>query len=530
MTKYHLPCPDCGSSDALAEYAENDTHCFSCSKTRKPNMKVDNEMNQQFAVVDLPFGTAKSRRVEVKVCEYFGVKREVSPEGDAAKVYYPYYDNNDIVGYKVRTVNPKDFRVQGTLPTTLFGQQLFSAGGKRIVITEGEEDALAIAQCYSMYNGKTIHPVVSIPSASNIKAVVEQREYLRSFEEVILFVDTDEAGQKAIDKLANAIGFDKVKVARTKHKDASDAHLAEGHMTVLRAIWDAQPYNPQGILTGEALWDAMVAYNDIESVPYPNCFQGINNKIKGMRLGEITLWVSGTGAGKSTMLREIALDLVERTDDKIGIISLEESPAETVRKLAGMAIYKNPAASPIDLEDLRLGFDKFSDRVLVLDHCGSMENGIISSLEYMALSGCKYLFIDHITILVSEGAEGLTGNEAIDKVMNDLLRISKQHNVWIGLVSHLRKMQQSGKSFEDGTLPTVDDIRGSGSIKQISHDIIAFARNIAAEDETERNTIKTAVLKSRYTGQTGPSGSCQYDHDTGRILNEHQQEVVADFI
>ena len=271
------------------------------------------------------------------------MKREVSPEGDAAKVYYPYYQDTDMVGYKVRSI-PKDFRVQGVLPNYLFGQQLFAAGGKRIVITEGEEDALAIAQCYNMYNGKTIHPVVSIPSASNIKAVVEQREYLRSFEEVILFVDTDEAGKKATDKLANAIGFDKVKVAKTRFKDASEAYLEDGHMAVLRAIWDAQQYNPQGILTGEALWDALLKYNEIESVPYPNCFSGINNKIQGMRQGEITLWVSGTGAGKSTMLREIVLDLVDRTDDKIGIISLEESPAETVRKLSGICLlYTSPS-------------------------------------------------------------------------------------------------------------------------------------------------------------------------------------------
>jgi twinkle protein len=146
-----------------------------------------------------------------------------------------------------------------------------------------------------------------------------------------------------------------------------------------------------------------------------------------------------------------------------------------------------------------------------------MSNGIISQLEYMALSGCKYLFIDHITILVSEGSDGLTGNEAIDKVMNDLLRITKQHNVWIGLVSHLRKMGTAGQSFEEGRLPTVDDIRGSGSIKQISHDILAFARNITAEKEEERNTIRLSVLKSRYTGKTGPAGTCKFDYETGRL-------------
>ena len=374
-----------------------------------------------------------------------------------------------------------------------------------------------LLKAYSKYKNGVIYAAVSIPSASNIKAVVENREYLRSFDEVVLYIDSDEAGDIAVDKLANAIGYDKVKIAKTSVKDASQALTELGYMEVLRAIWNAQQYSPQGIVTGEELWSKLVEYNEIESLPYPECFSGLNDKIKGMRLGEISLWVSGTGAGKSTMMREIILDIIERTQDKVGIIALEESPAETTRKLAGMVINRNPAAEKIELDDLRKGFDTFKDRVMVLDHCGSMSNGIISQLEYMALSGCKYLFIDHITILVSEGAEGLTGNEAIDKVMNDLLRITKQHNVWIGLVSHLRKMSTSGQSFEEGRLPTVDDIRGSGSIKQISHDILAFARNITAEKEEERNTIKLSVLKSRYTGKTGPAGSCKFNYDTGRL-------------
>ena len=73
------------------------------------------------------------------------------------------------------------------------------------------------------------------------------------------------------------------------------------------------------------------------------------------------------------------------------------------------------------------------------------------------------------------------GNEAIDKVMSDLLKVVKRHNVWLGLISHLRKSH--GKSFEEGNLASIDDIKGSGSIKQISFDIIAFARNLIAEDE-----------------------------------------------
>ena len=220
---------------------------------------------------------------------------------------------------------------------------------------------------------------------------------------------------------------------------------------------------------------------------------------------------------------------MKTTDDKVGIISLEESPAETVRKMAGAALNRNPANEEISIEDYEEGFDKVfgADRFLVLDHQGSISDGsIMDFLEYMCLSGAKYLFIDHITILASEGTEGLTGNEAIDKIMNDLLGLVKKYNVWIGLISHLRKTGNQGKSFEDGQLPSMDDIKGSGSIKQISMDIIAFARNIGADTELERNTIQTKVLKCRYTGLTGPSGTMSYDFKTGRLTKSNDEFVA----
>ena len=69
-----------------------------------------------------------------------------------------------------------------------------------------------------------------------------------------------------------------------------------------------------------------------------------------------------------------------------------------------------------------------------------------------------------------------------------MLKVVKRHNVWLGLISHLRK-SQGGRSFEEGTLASIDDIKGSGSIKQISFDIVAFARNLVAEDEGERDLL-----------------------------------------
>ena len=114
--------------------------------------------------------------------------------------------------------------------------------------------------------------------------------------------------------------------------------------------------------------------------------------------------------------------------------------------------------------------------------------------------------------------EGLAGNEAVDKVMSDLLKLVKKHNIWLGLISHLRK--SGGKAFEEGNMASIDDVKGSGSIKQISFDIIAFSRNLIAEVEEERNKIKFTVLKSRFTGLTGPAGKAKYDRNTGRLIED----------
>ena len=150
--------------------------------------------------------------------------------------------------------------------------------------------------------------------------------------------------------------------------------------------------------------------------------------------------------------------MLAKTDDKVGLISLEESVGDTAEKFISMQLQR-PIMDPppISDEEKRAAFDTvFGDeRLVLLDHQGSVGgSSLIDKIEYMALMGCKYLVLDHITIAVSEGSEGLSGNEAIDKVMSDLLKITKKHNVWLGLISHLRKSLGS-KSFEEGNLASI---------------------------------------------------------------------------
>jgi len=528
MSYKQTACPKCDSSDAFTIY-EDGAYCFSCQySTKKVNNMNDLEPvakpNSSITldeIHELNSFAITSRGISKQVIDHFGIKMAVNPDGSGGSHFYPYTSEGKVIAFKERKL-PKSFIAHGSFTNIeLFGQAV-STGGKTLVITEGELDACAVAQCFlDKYN--RIFPVVSIPSASGCKVVLEQREWIRKFESVILFFDKDEAGQAAVQKVAKIIGAGKVKVAKLLEKDPCDQLLKHGSKSLLQSYWDAETWSPAGLVMGESIWEQFQQRQRTKSRPYPKCLDGLNQKLKGIRHGEITLFTSGTGSGKSTIVKEVVLDLLKDKENKVGLISLEESVGDTAEKFIEMALQQRLDHSEgmmLSQAELRHGFDTvFKDeRLVLLDHQGSVgDSTLTDKIEYMCLMGCKYLILDHITIAVSEGAEGLSGNEAVDKVMSDLLKIVKKHNIWLCLISHLRKAPGGGASFEEGKLASIDDIKGSGSIKQISFDIVAFARNLIADNETERNTIKFRVLKSRFTGLTGAAGSAVYSNKTGRL-------------
>ena len=527
----HYPCVHCGSSDAVALWSNGRGKCFACNKPAfldqyddtvvskfKPNTKREYDMSGDSLqdIHNYDSAGVRDRNLTKTACDEYDMKISYDSNGTVNAHYYPYTVKGKTVAYKKRTL-PKEFRVVGDLKNAkleLFGQSKFQPGGLKVIITEGELDAIAVQQAM-LIKYKKVYPVVSLPSSSNMKILVANRDWLRSFKEVILMFDQDDAGEKAVAEAAKIIGWDKTKVASLPDNDPCDT-LMSNPSAIITAVFNARRYTPAAIVRGEAIWEAYVERKSVKSVPYPQCLEGLNNKLDGMRKGEIVLFTSGTGSGKSTMIKEIILELEDNTDEVIGLVSLEESIGDSAEKFIKMFTPTDPT-----VEQERKAFERVfgNERLILLDHNGAVsDSSLIDQIENLCLLGCQYIILDHITIAVSEGADGKTGNEAIDSVMSDLLKIVKKHNVWLGLISHLRKSQ--GRSFEEGHLSSIDDIKGSGSIKQISFDIITFSRNLVAEDEDERNTIKLRVLKSRFTGRTGDCGSAYYDTRTNRLRGQ----------
>ena len=169
------------------------------------------------------------------------------------------------------------------------------------------------------------------------------------------------------------------------------------------------------------------------------------------------------------------------TDIKVGVVSLEESTRDTLMGLQSLYLNKRIHLPDVHISDsereesLLWLEETCGDRLVMLDHQGaSVSDELMDKIRYLVAIGCEYIYIDHITIAVS-GEENQ--NKAIDGFMEALLKMAKRHMVWFGVVSHLRKTGGDKKSFESGGIPTDDDLKGSGSIKQIAFTIIALVRN-----------------------------------------------------
>jgi twinkle protein len=509
--KVHQPCTDCGSSDALSVYAEN-TFCFSCRKSRKL-------MENTEAVVVQPtrgFTSLPDRKLVLQTAKHYGVFIE------NGNYVFPY-DN----AQKVRSVTEKDFKTKGDFSKAgLFGQNKFSSGGRFVTICEGEFDAMA---AFQMTGSK--YPCVSIKTgvAGALKDCKQAYEWLDSFENIVICFDADKVGQEAAKQVAELFGA-KAKIIKhlPEQKDAND-YLLDGKGSMFVAQWwAAEQYRPDGIINGSDLLDLINKPVQVADCLYP--WDSLNKLTYGIRKGELVTLTAGSGLGKSQLLREIAYHVLKKTDAKIGLMFMEESATKTGRSMLSLHLNK-----PIHLPDVPVTQveikDAFDDvfgegRFELWSHFGSSDiDNVVNRVRYIAKGlGCSYVFLDHISIIVSGGTEG-DERKAIDAVMTKLRTLVEETGIALFVVSHLKRLT-GDKGHEDGAEVSLSQLRGSGGIAQLSDMVLSLSRNGQAEDSVERNTTKIKVLKNRFSGDTGYACSLFYDKETGRMSEVEDKEDI----
>ena len=157
------------------------------------------------------------------------------------------------------------------------------------------------------------------------------------------------------------------------------------------------------------------------------------------------------------------------------------------------------------------------------DSFGSVAvDNIINKIRYLAKGlECSWIILDHISILIS-GLDIVDERKAIDVCMTRLRTLVEETGIGLLLVSHLRR-PEGNKGFEDGLQVSLNSLRGSHSIGQLSDMVIGLERDQQGE---EKNKTTVRVVKNRFTGETGAACSLKWVNETGRLQEEFFDDPV----
>lgn len=504
IIKRHVPCPCGNSSDAYCVWDDGHGYCFSCNKAHggeEKDLTDDNFTYQHIAY----------RGVSVETMKKYKVLAKITSSGLPVELGYPYTN-----GVKVRNLAKKSFWAKGDLSTPgLFGKDVFPAGSaKAITIFEGEHDALSGYEILK-------HACVSIRGASSAKAdITADFDYLDSFEKVYICFDNDKAGADAVKAIKGILDPAKVYIVRlTKYKDCND-FLVNGEAKEFYNLW----WSSKRVIASEGILSSFEEFKEIleeelkkPSISYP--FPTLQSLSFGIRTGECILFTALEGVGKTEILRAIEYHILKTTQEKLGIIHLEESKS---RFLKGLASYE--LGKPAHLESANVskeevlkaitGIVGIDERLFIYDMFGSIDtDNLISTIRYMASKGVRYVFLDHISIVVS-GRSDDDERKLLDVLSTQLKMLAQELDIAIIFVSHVNDDLQT---------------RGSRNISKIADLHVYLSRNLEAETEAERNITRLLIKKNRFGGSTGPAGLLLFNPKTFKLEEvKHIQDTRSD--
>jgi len=461
--------------------------------------------------------------------------------GEVEKVFHPTTIESKFVGYKTRVV-PKDF----TNPVgkvgrecDLMGQFLFEKGGRDVIITGGEIDALSVYQVLDEYTksrgGSYDAPAVVSPTVGEtgaIKQIQAQYDFFNKFENIFIGFDNDEAGRKATDKIQAVLPKGKVKVITWSKKDPNEMLQAGLDKKIINDFYNAKPYVPAGVLGSGELSDKIRDEVEIERIMFPPFMAKVNEMTGGIGLGRIVNLLAASGIGKTVYVDSSVYYWIYNSPHRVGVVSMELSASQY--GLSMLSRHLGRKISSIENKDERIAFlnspevkEKEKDLLfrpdgshrfhLVDDRDGSVEE-LQKTVEQL---DCKIIILDPLQDIL----DGL-GNEEQAIFMKWQKGLIKSHNVTFININHIRKSGEGKTQNSEGAMISEESASGSSTIFKSAAVNILLVRDKMNEDPIIRNTTKIFISKNRDNGTTGPAGACYYDSEKHQLvdLDEWQKE------
>lgn len=441
---------------------------------RKPHRKPERPAN-----VGTPAGApmewlTKTRKLSREAIAAY----KVAASKDGRHVVFPFMRDGELCNLKHRAIaDKKDMRTEKGCEQLLFGWQAIPTNARTAVICEGELDALALWD----YG----YPALSVFSgAGNLAWLENEFDALARFDEILLCLDGDEAGQKGTAQLVERLGRERCRIVRLPNKDANDCLMAGVQKSDIDAAFASAECVPPERLkdAGAFLADVLHLFHPTEGdangvmLPWPRLMQKVQ-----LRTGEFSIWTGISGHGKSMMLGQVMLSAAEQ-GERICIASLEMRPGRTLQRMVRQALGQH---SPTP-DEIKRAMAWLEDRVWLYDFVGEVEaDRVLKTFAYARKRyGVTQFVIDNL-MMMDASEEDL---DRQTKVIKKLMAFKSEHDCHLHLVAHSRKTADESKA------PRKLDVKGSGNIVNQADNVFSVWRNKPKEEKGGRAEDPDAIL------------------------------------
>lgn len=244
-------------------------------------------------------------------------------------------------------------------------------------------------------------------------------------------------------------------------------------------------------------------------------FRNLDNKLQGLRGGDLVILAARPSMGKTSMALNISQNVSKGKN--VAIFSLEMSKEQLTDRLVcaamGIDSWKLQKGELTDDEFARIGdaLSQLSTSHIYIDDSASMTLLEIKSKcrRLKIESGLDMVMVDYLQLI--QGNNPMNRVQEISDISRGLKSLARELNIPIIALSQLSRAVESRASKE----PILSDLRESGSIEQDADIVLMIYReeyyNNAEMQENDMNKGKTTIFIRK--NRNGPVGNSDFIFD-----------------
>jgi len=506
-----------------------------------------------------------SRGISKEICcdEFLCFDNTVDNESIVIPFLSSIYGDAPYVKYRHTSpeAESKETSEPGGKPIFFGLHRIVEGQNEKLLITEGQIDAMSIVQAEKEQGVDLCLDVVSVPTGAkgfNFVRSSQSMDFLHRYKQIIVMGDNENGIITMLQDFVTLLQDSGIEIQTIPSqnylgcKDANEILTEYGSKYLIKAIQQAKEYEVSGIWVDEVP-------EDDRKLLFSTSIKELNSIIGGgFYTQSVNILTGYSGEGKTSLANTFICEAIEQNVNTI-VYSGEASPYEVKR-----SIHKILGGKYTTMRETKWGvpegvLDKqysdyitlfYKERLAIIDPQPihrevkpkvAMEMLINKIKEGINRYNCQFVVVDNLMTCVSEDRDIYTNQSIFMKLLVD---VANTYKVCILLLAHPRK-EINGTT--DNSIIRLYDIAGSGNLANLSTIVLSYQRyHISKKRKDEIDKDKCVeikgelrpcsgfirVLKNRINGNlSNRSGDecCVFFHKiSGRIMEKQEFKNFAE--